>query len=150
MSGHHGDDLDDDYVPDELVASSAEEDGAASDNVEGLLSAPESEQEDVRGKEVSAKRKRREREKERQAKVASVFFFFLLAITKLSRVYSSQKRKLDDVEPCLAAAQPPQEFSEYLSIMQARVFPAKSKLELLDESIPGESGVRCPYPPDLD
>lgn len=114
MSGHHGDDLDDDYVPDELVASSAEEDGAASDNVEGLLSAPESEQEDVRGKEVSAKRKRREREKERQAK----------------------KRKLDDVEPCLAAAQPPQEFSEYLSIMQARVFPAKSKLELLDESIP--------------
>lgn len=77
MSGQRGDDLEDDFVPDELVASSGEEDGRteAVDGIEGLLSADEdAEQEEAerRGKAALSKRKRKEREKERRAKVCSI------------------------------------------------------------------------------
>ncbi|KAI6039007.1 U3-containing 90S pre-ribosomal complex subunit-domain containing protein [Pisolithus marmoratus] len=125
MSGHHrGDDLEDDYVPDDLVASSGEDEDTldphvlTSNDVGGLLSADEdAEQESA----ALAKRKRREREKERMAK----------------------KRKLaetqDDEEPRSVAAQPPRELFGYLSSMQAKAYPAKSALELLDISIPETS-----------
>ncbi|KAI6150838.1 U3-containing 90S pre-ribosomal complex subunit-domain containing protein [Pisolithus tinctorius] len=125
MSAHHrGDDLEDDYVPDDLVASSGEEEDAlashvpASDDIGGLLSADEdAEQESA----ALAKRKRREKEKERKAK----------------------KRKLvetrDDDEAPSVAAQPPHELTGYLSSIQAKAFPAKSTLELLDISIPETS-----------
>lgn len=122
MSAHHrGDDLEDDYVPDDLVASSGEEEDAlashvpASDDIGGLLSADEdAEQESA----ALAKRKRREKEKERKTK----------------------KRKLvetrDDDEAPSVAAQPPHELAGYLSSIQAKAYPAKSTLELLDISIP--------------
>lgn len=79
MNGQRGDDLDDDFVPDELVATSDEEDevdnrrGDHGDDIEGLLSADEdAEETQEKIKEKSAtekKRKRREKEKERKAKV---------------------------------------------------------------------------------
>ena len=78
MIVQRGDDLEDDFVPDDLVASSGEEDAAfdapqgASDDIEGLLSADEEAEQGeppLKGKATLAKRKRREKDKERQAKV---------------------------------------------------------------------------------
>lgn len=78
MSVQRGDDLEDDFVPDDLVASSGEEEAAfdprqgAGDDIDGLLSADEeAEQAEPapKGKATLAKRKRREKDKERQAKV---------------------------------------------------------------------------------
>lgn len=125
MSGlHRGDDLEDDYVPDGLVASSGEEEDAlvphlpAGDDIGGLLSADEdAEQEPA----TLAKRKRREKEKERKAKKRK------LAETQV------------DEQPLSTAGQPPHELFGYLSNMQAKAYPAKSALELLDISIPETS-----------
>lgn len=75
MSVQRGDDLEDDFVPDDLVALSGEEDAAfdprqgAGDNIDGLLSADEEAEQDGPAQATSAKRKRREKDKERQAKV---------------------------------------------------------------------------------
>lgn len=74
LSAHRGDDLEDDFVPDDLVAlSDLEDDGAHSadgEDVGALLSADE----DTAGASSSQaadekKRKRRAKEKERKAKV---------------------------------------------------------------------------------
>lgn len=78
MNVQRGDDLEDDFVPDDLVASSGEEDTTfnprqgGGDDIDGLLSADEeAEQEEPahKGKATLEKRKRREKEKERKAKV---------------------------------------------------------------------------------
>ncbi|KAL4067559.1 U3-containing 90S pre-ribosomal complex subunit-domain containing protein [Scleroderma citrinum] len=121
MSRHRGDDLDDDYVPDELVASSGEEDAG----VQGVLfSADEDtdgEHKEQRQSETTAKRKRKDKDNDRKQK----------------------KRKLadtnDDGDPPSIAMQSPQQLADYLSSMQARAFPDKSGLELLDMSIPETS-----------
>ena len=71
-----GDDLDDDFVPDDLVALSDVEDEDAAHSADGediaaLLSADEGEAAQASGSQVAAekKRKRRAKEKERKAKV---------------------------------------------------------------------------------
>lgn len=78
MGAQRGDDLEDDFVPDELVASSGEEDAAfdsrqgAGDGIDGFLSADEEAEQDEpvpKGKATLPKRKRREKDKERQTKV---------------------------------------------------------------------------------
>jgi protein CMS1 len=78
MSVQRGDDLEDDFVPDDLVASSGEEEAAfdprqgAGDDIDALLSADEEAEQTEpasKGKATLAKRKRREKDKERQAKV---------------------------------------------------------------------------------
>jgi protein CMS1 len=73
MLKQRGDDLDDDFVPDDLVALS---DAAASDpgdDVHDLLSADEGAEDDGRDDKTKfdreKKRKRREKEKQRKAKV---------------------------------------------------------------------------------
>jgi protein CMS1 len=80
MAYHKGDDLDDDFVPDETVALS-EDEGFGSlvgdhDDIGKLLSADEEEKEDVespiertQAPSEEKKRRRREKEKERKAKV---------------------------------------------------------------------------------
>lgn len=80
MAYHKGDDLDDDFVPDETVALS-EDEGFGSlvgdhDDIGKLLSADEDEKEDVespiertQAPSEEKKRRRREKEKERKAKV---------------------------------------------------------------------------------
>lgn len=74
---HRGDDLDDDFVPDDLVALS---DGASDrgEDVQDLLSADDEVEEggegDLKAKvDKEKKRKRREKEKERKAKVCTIF-----------------------------------------------------------------------------
>jgi len=126
-----GDDLDDDFVPDDLVALS---DGAASDpgdDVQDLLSPDEEAEEDSEGdlkakSDKEKKRKRREKERERKAK----------------------KRKLaetlDVVEPDSITAQPPVALQDYLTSKQARTFSTMSALELDDMRIP-DRGVNSGY-----
>ena len=79
MSKQGGDDLDDDFVPDDLVALSEDEDAGQSangDDVGAFLSAGEEDEAQAyreQGASASAsekKRKRRAKEKERRAKVS--------------------------------------------------------------------------------
>ncbi|KAH7916018.1 U3-containing 90S pre-ribosomal complex subunit-domain containing protein [Hygrophoropsis aurantiaca] len=133
MNQQRGDDLDDDFVPDELVASSGEEEEAGNSNappkdgIEALLSADEdadSEEAERKGREAAQKkRKKREKGKERNAK----------------------KRKLaqpaDDAEPASVAAQPTHKLADFMSSFQAKAFPAMSSLELEDMLIPETSMV---------
>ncbi|KIK93511.1 hypothetical protein PAXRUDRAFT_510420 [Paxillus rubicundulus Ve08.2h10] len=124
MSGQRGDDLEDDFVPDELVASSGEEDGRteAVDSIEALLSADEeAEQEEAERKDKAAlsKRKRKEREKERRAKKRKLTETVEVVVGSLS-----------------VAAQPSPKLADYMSVMQAKAFPDLSALELSDMQIP--------------
>lgn len=130
MNGQRGDDLDDDFVPDELVATSGEEDNGPGDDIGGLLSADEdAEEAEVHIKEKPAtekKRKRREKEKERKIK----------------------KRKLAEtvevIEPLSVAVQPAHKLADYVSSMQVKAFPAMSGIELSDVLIP-DSIIDCGY-----
>ncbi|KAI0807232.1 U3-containing 90S pre-ribosomal complex subunit-domain containing protein [Fomes fomentarius] len=121
-----GDDLDDDFVPDDLVALSDEEDLPATDDIGELLSADEDEGTAQPSQVQSAaalekKRKRRAKEKERKLK----------------------KRKLaetiEPVETPSVAAQPPVMLADYISSLQAKTFSKMSGIELADVQIPETS-----------
>ncbi|KAF9562165.1 hypothetical protein CPC08DRAFT_749593 [Agrocybe pediades] len=131
---HGGDDLEDDFVLDETVALSEDEevetiahlddedvfvdagDDEADENGGGTdEDADEEESTKVDDAAVAKKRKRREKEKERK------------------------KRKIaETVEKSegLTSAQPPHQLSSYLASMQAKSFPKLSALELEDLRIP--------------
>jgi hypothetical protein len=87
MNGQRGDDLDDDFVPDELVATSGEEDNGPGDDIGGLLSADEdTEEAEAHIKEKTTtekKRKRREKEKERKIKVCVTYRIIGLSLTSI-------------------------------------------------------------------
>ena len=74
---HGGDDLDDDFVPDDIVAMSEEEDLPETEDIGELLSADEDGGKDGQSSQTQnaaaaeKKRKRRAKEKERKAKVCS-------------------------------------------------------------------------------
>ncbi|KAI9064212.1 hypothetical protein FKP32DRAFT_609975 [Trametes sanguinea] len=123
----HGDDLEDDFVPDDLVAlSDEEEDLPNTEDISGLLSADEDGDTPAQPNAAQSaaalekKRKRRAKEKERKAKV--------------------YKRKLaetvEPAEPPSIAAQPPVLLADYLSTMQAKTFSDMSGIELADMQIP--------------
>jgi len=131
MALHRGDDLDDDFMPDEIVALS-EDEGFGSlvgdqDDVGNLLSADE-EEDDVerphteRTKALLEEKKRRRREKEKERK--------------------AKKRKLDETAEAgfrHVALRSPTMISEYLSTMQAKSLSKMSALELQDRHIPESS-----------
>ncbi|GLB35329.1 putative U3-containing 90S pre-ribosomal complex subunit [Lyophyllum shimeji] len=128
-----GDDLEDDFVIDDIVALS--EDEAAPDggffsdsNDNDIVSADEDGQNGETQSTTNAgdaaalakKRKRREKEKERKAK----------------------KRKLAEAVEVVqqsVAAQPPNELSDFLASKQAATFPKVTALELEDMRIPASS-----------
>jgi protein CMS1 len=119
-----GDDLDDDFVPDELVALSDGDEPA--DDAQGSLSVDEEVVDDPEGEDKNKsdkekKRKRREKGKERKAK-------------KRKLVESS-----DTVEPASITAQSPATLQSYLSAKQAKTFSTMSALELEDMQIPEAS-----------
>jgi len=126
MNGQRGDDLEDDFIPDDLVALSEDENDlvhSPDDDIGGLLSADEDGEADteVMGagqSTIEKKRKRREKERERKAK----------------------KRKLaETVQPMelpSVAAQQPVHLADYLSAMQAKTFSKMSSVELADVQIP--------------
>ncbi|KAH9057129.1 U3-containing 90S pre-ribosomal complex subunit-domain containing protein [Lactarius deliciosus] len=108
MAHHRGDDLDDDFMPDETVALSEDEDH---DDIGKLLSADEEEVDPPKERPNSLlekKRRRREKEKERRAKEGDL--------------------------PSVASRSPAI-MSEYLSAMQAKSFSKMSALELQDRQI---------------
>ena len=79
----HGDDLEDDFVLDDLVAMSEEEDLPEAEDVGGLLSADEEGGAEQSSQAQSAalaekKRKRRAKEKERKLKVCLMWLCKLL------------------------------------------------------------------------
>ncbi|KAA1471258.1 hypothetical protein DENSPDRAFT_776008 [Dentipellis sp. KUC8613] len=119
---HNGDDLDDDFVPDDIVALSETDDvDDADDDIEKLLSADEDAPVNQEQSLVDKKRKRREKEKQRKAK----------------------KRKLAEdtqpPEPASLGAQPPVILADYLSSAQAKTFTKLSAIELQDRQIPESS-----------
>ncbi|KAI0336310.1 hypothetical protein GY45DRAFT_388148 [Cubamyces sp. BRFM 1775] len=119
----HGDDLEDDFVPDDLVALSDEEDLPNTEDIGGLLSADEDDAGAAQPSPVQSaaalekKRKRRAKEKERKAK------------RKLAET-------VEPVESPSIAAQPPVLLADYLSSMQAKTFNEMSGIELADVQIP--------------
>lgn len=122
-----GDDLDDDFVPDDLVALSEDEDvahSAEADDIGGLLSADEGGVGEAGPSQLSQvaldkKRKRRQKEKERKAKKV-----------KLAQTAAP-------IEQPSPAAQPPMLLVDYISSMQAKSFSKMSGIELADIQIPG-------------
>ncbi|EIW85250.1 hypothetical protein CONPUDRAFT_117946 [Coniophora puteana RWD-64-598 SS2] len=129
MIAQHGDDLEDDFVPDDLVALSGEDDDQddaqpRGDDIKDLLSAEEDNDLDAARQEEAAKekkRKRRAKEKERKLK----------------------KRKVaapeDTSQPTSSAAQSPQALADYMSSLQAKALPSLSTMELDDIRIPETS-----------
>lgn len=112
--------MEDDFVPDDLVALSDPEDEeapSAGDDVNALLSAEEEGGEPSSRKVEEKKRKRRAKEKERKAKKRKVI------------------GSLDVVTPSSVAAQPPSMLVDYISSMQAKTFSKMSGIELADIQI---------------
>ncbi len=145
MTTHRGDDLEDDFIPDDLVALSDDEDALQAPDVDinTLLSADE---EDVDEAEIQRnqaaaekKRKRREKEKERKAKVSTLPQNVLILLPTSRR--RSQKQKVaqatEPIDTTSIATQPPVMLSDYLSSMQAKTFSNMSGIELNDIQIPG-------------
>jgi len=150
-----GDDLDDDFVPDDLVALSDGEqlDDAASisldedaidpsqpstsNHSEGALN-PAGGDEAVK---AAKKRKRREKEKQKKAKVrkhqsvprirthCSLCFCFVHQKQKI--LESSENHQLDSI-----AVRSPDFIADYLSNLQAKSFPKSSPMELDTYRIP--------------
>jgi len=78
MSKHRGDDLDDDFVPDDLVALSGEESNEDVPSVEDsreFLTAGDDQppERGTNSADADRKRKRKDRNKERKAKVSPIF-----------------------------------------------------------------------------
>jgi protein CMS1 len=147
MVYHKGDDLEDDFMPDETVALS-EDEGFGSivgdqDDVGTLLSADEEEKAEVKSageqRTSEKKRKRREKEKERKEKECAPPASLATFVFKfLTRDFLQQKRKLNETtESGDLTSVSPGVISEYLSIMQAKSFSKSSALELQDRHIPG-------------
>ena len=126
MSTVHGggDDLDDDFVPDDLVAMSEDEDDLNSpdgEDINALLSAEEGEssQPDAAKKEAAAakKRKRREKEKERKAKVRALAPLMIPWRPIHSHSYTNTQKQrvaesMEVVAPASVAMQSPLALSE--------------------------------------
>ncbi|TDL27525.1 hypothetical protein BD410DRAFT_713917 [Rickenella mellea] len=128
MNKGGGDDLEDDFIPDDLVELSEED---LDDDLDSKsLSSPDdlefnttagatSNKDEVK---LEKKRKRRQKEKERKTKRLKIV------------------NELASTEPASIAAQPPSEIAVYLSTMQAKTFSKMSAMELDDIRIP-ESNV---------
>ncbi|KAF7791247.1 hypothetical protein EIP86_002261 [Pleurotus ostreatoroseus] len=124
-----GDDLDDDFVPDDLVAFSDEEEGGHSadgDDVNALLSADEGTSEAaeaLKAQEAAQEKKRKRKAKDKERKA------------KRQRVVETT----DPIEQPSPAAQPPSLLVDYVSSLQAKTFSKMSGIELNDIQIPESS-----------
>jgi len=122
MAGQGGDDLEDDYVPDELVASSGDEEDSQHGSSHGDLSldddAPKPSGSTARAEsERDNKRKRGGKDKQRKLKKPKL---------KETQVEQSS----------LIALQSPSELAEYLAGSQAKSFTRLSRIELEDIRVP--------------
>lgn len=138
MAGQGGDDLEDDYIPDELAASSGDED----DSQHGSSHCDLSLDDDAPKPSGSAihagsnKRKRGGKDKQRKLKVSIPLGS--LDYPKLNTREQKPKLRETQVEQSsLIALQPPSELAEYLAGSQAKSFSRLSRIELEDIRIPG-------------
>jgi protein CMS1 len=148
MIKHGGDDLEDDFILDDLVAfSEGEDDGNYVDIGDGALALADDAE--LHGEAVDTARivtvadtgrldkKRKGREKEKKAKVRPTHPpRRLFCSTPLQK-----KRKLAEDgangNESFTAAEPPLKLTHYLALMQAKTFHTLSKMELEDMRIPG-------------
>lgn len=150
MTGQGGDNLEDDYVPDEPTATSGdEEEYSHHGSSHGDLSLDEDTSRPsgsltLGEGEKRNKRKRSGKDKQRRLKV-SCLKFISLDYTKLDSRKQKPKLKETQVEQSpLIARQSPSELAEYLAGSQAKSFSRLSRIELEDIRIPGGSGPRTP------
>lgn len=144
-----GDDIEDDYVPDGLLAESdSGDDDAASvsagdDDHRGATDHTEAESSTAPAETAKAKkRKRREKEKERKAKVRCVVLWtrpsYDHALSAIAQKRRTVEASGETSEPASIAAQPPALLAEYLSKLQAKSFSKLTAVELDDIRIPGK------------
>ncbi|KAL5529067.1 hypothetical protein ACEPAG_5041 [Sanghuangporus baumii] len=127
MSAQRGDDFDDDFVPDDLIAGSPEEEVEIASSTEdeedstppatGHTSTGQS-QAPSEDRAKAKKRKRREKEKDKKVKKRRLV------------------EALESNEPVSIASQPPSLQAEYLAKKQAKSFSKLSSVELDDMRIP--------------
>ncbi|KAL5511818.1 CMS1 [Sanghuangporus vaninii] len=126
MSAQRGDGFDDDFVPDDLVADSPEEEVEIASSTEDEEDSPPATghasagQSQVPSEDRAKAKKRKRREKEKDKKV------------KKRRLVEA----LESSEPVSIAAQPPSLQAEYLAKKQAKSFSKLSSVELDDMRIP--------------
>ena len=144
MVSQGGDDLEDDYVPDELVASSSDEEDSQRGSSHGDISLdddalkPSGSTAHVGG-ERNDKRKRSGKDKQRKLKVN--ISSKPLDYPRLNTQGQKPKLKETQIEhSSLIALQSPPELAEYLAGSQAKSLSRLSCIELEDIRIPGESG----------
>lgn len=146
MVGQGGDDLEDDYVPDELVASSCDEEDSHHGSSHGDLSLdddtpkPSGSAAPAEG-EKSNKRKRSGKDRQRKLKVNTSIR--PLGISEPNA--QEQKPKLKEIQDDQSSPitlQSPSELAEWLAGSQAKSFSRLSRVELEDIRIPGVCGPR--------
>jgi len=142
--GQVGDRLEDDYVPDGLVATSGDEEDSHHESSHGDLS-PDDDALKPSGSAVHAesekrnKRKRSGKEKQRKLKVS--ISIGPLGCPKLNnREQKPKLKETQDEQSSLIALQSPPELAEYLAGSQAKSFSRLSRIELEDIQIPGGCG----------
>ena len=140
MAGQGGDDLEDDYVPGELVASSGDEEDSHHGSSHGDLSLdddalnPSGSTADVKN-EKSNKRKRSGKDGQRKFKVrTSIRWMYQKLNTREQRL--KLKETQSEQSPPIAL-QSPSELAECLAGSQAKSFSRLSRIELEDIRIPG-------------
>jgi len=146
MVGQSGDDLEDDYVPDELVASSGDEEDSHHGSSHGDLSLdddglkPSGSAAPLEGGK-SNKRKRSGKDKQRKLKVNTSIK--PLDVPELNtREQKPKLKEMQDDQSSLISLQLPSELAEYIAGSQAKSFSRLSRIELDDIRIPGECGPR--------
>ena len=144
MVGQGGDNLEDDYVPDELVASSGDEEDTQHGSSHGDLSLDDDGPKPSGSvahteSEKSNKRKRSGKDKQRKLKVS--ISSRTLGYLELNTREQKPKLKETHVEQSsLMALQSPSELAKHLAGSQAKSFSRLSRIELEDIRIPGECG----------
>jgi protein CMS1 len=144
MAGQGGDDLEDDYVPDEFIASSGDEEDSRHGSSHGDLSLDDealkpSGSAAPTESEKSNKRKRSGKDRQRKLKVG--ISIKPLDYPKLNaREQKPKLKEKQDEQSSLIALQSPHEFAEYLAGSQAKSFSRLSRIELEDIRIPGGCG----------
>jgi len=139
MAGQGGDDLEDDYVPDELVASSGDEEDTQHGSSHGDLSldddAPRPSGSTARAASDN-KRKRGGKDKQRKLKVSISFRSFNYPGVN-TREQKPKLRETQVEQSSQITLQSPSELAEYLNGSQAKSFSRLSHIELEEIRIPG-------------
>jgi protein CMS1 len=147
MAGERGDDLEDDYIPDELIATSGDEEeysyhgssnGDLSPDDDALKPSGSATQV---GNEKNNKRKRNGKDKQRKPKVGCLNQTVFYPKIK-TKVQKPKLREMQDESGLPIARQSPSELAEHLACSQSKSFSRLSRVELENIRIPGGCGLQ--------